>query len=426
MEPEWTRAQSGTGRATWERVLRPVATELAQRASMMSVDVVTEIAERLTDLLPDAESFEGNRASAEASIVAFAQILEAGADPAAASLAAATMAYTQEGVQRGIPLTMLMRSYRLGHAAVWERITSLIAAHAADPEQRDLATALCSQWLFEYVDAVLCAAEEFYNAERERWARSTAALRAETIAAILTNTPIDTAIASRRLGYELSRHHTALVAWLAAHEEGQDTQTALETAIHDIRSQLGASALLIHPLGILSAAAWISTHEPIAAERLDGARLDTARAPGVRIAIGSPAPGIAGFRQSYTEATRARRVAELAARPTGTVTSYSRVALTAITTADLDQARAFVIRELRGLTANDEATLRLAATLRTYLEENSSRSRTAKRLGIHENTVTYRIRQAEEILGRSAEERTLELRIALSLTHVVNPSTDAS
>ena len=84
------------------------------------------------------------------------------------------------------------------------------------------------------------------------------------------------------------------------------------------------------------------------------------------------------------------------------------------------------MRELGGLTASDDATLRLAATLRTYLEERSSRSRTAKRLGIHENTVSYRIRQAEEILGRSADERTLELRVALSLTHVVKPSTGAS
>jgi DNA-binding PucR family transcriptional regulator len=41
------------------------------------------------------------------------------------------------------------------------------------------------------------------------------------------------------------------------------------------------------------------------------------------------------------------------------------------------------------------------------------------RLGIHENTVTYRIRQAEEILGHSIEESTLDLRVALALAPIV-------
>ena len=76
-------------------------------------------------------------------------------------------------------------------------------------------------------------------------------------------------------------------------------------------------------------------------------------------------------------------------------------------------------RELRGLAADDDLTTRLTATLRTYLDEHSSRSRTAKRLGIHENTVSYRIKQAEEILGRSVDQRTLELRVALALAHLV-------
>ena len=76
-------------------------------------------------------------------------------------------------------------------------------------------------------------------------------------------------------------------------------------------------------------------------------------------------------------------------------------------------------RELRGLPLTTISPRRLTATLRTYLDEHSSRSRTAKRLGIHENTVSYRIKQAEEILGRSVDQRTLELRVALALAHLV-------
>ena len=385
----------------------------------MSVEVTRAIGERLGDLLPDPESFEANRASTEASILGFAQILDDGADPGAVSLGAGTLAYTQEGAQRGIPLTTLIRSYRLGHAAAWERVAPLIATYASDPEQRAIATELCSAWLFAYVDAALCLAEDFYSAERERWVRSTAATRAETINTILAGLPIDAALASRRLGYELDRQHTAVIAWLPAHEEGHDTHAAMEAAIAQIRERLGAARPLVQPLGILSVAAWLGTHDPVSPRQLDDLRFETRAAPGVRLAIGESAPGISGFRHSQIEAAHARRIAELAARPPGSITRYANVALAAIATADIDQARTFVQRELRALTADDDLTTRLTATLRTYLDEHSSRSRTAKRLGIHENTVSYRIKQAEEILGRSVDQRTLDLRVALTLAHLV-------
>ncbi|MFN8225210.1 MAG: helix-turn-helix domain-containing protein [Mycobacterium sp.] len=72
------------------------------------------------------------------------------------------------------------------------------------------------------------------------------------------------------------------------------------------------------------------------------------------------------------------------------------------------------------LAAPDDTTRRLAATVRTYLDEHGSRGRTAKRLSIHENTVSYRLRQAEELLDRSVDKRTLELRVALVLADLVD------
>ena len=149
-------------------------------------------------------------------------------------------------------------------------------------------------------------------------------------------------------------------------------------------------------------------------------RLDTSLGPGARLALGEPARGITGFRDSHRQALHARRVATLARRPPGAVTRYRRVALTAMATADMEQAQAFVERELAGLVGGDDASSRLIATLRIFLEEGASHSRASKRLGIHENTVRYRIRQAEELLGRGVEERTLELRVALALLNVVD------
>ena len=81
MEPAWSRAQGLAQRSAWDQVLKPVGAELAANARKMSVEVVKTISERLPDLLPDDESFEANRASTEASILGFAQILEQGGGP---------------------------------------------------------------------------------------------------------------------------------------------------------------------------------------------------------------------------------------------------------------------------------------------------------------------------------------------------------
>jgi DNA-binding PucR family transcriptional regulator len=280
--------------------------------------------------------------------------------------------------------------------------------------------------MFDYVDAALCLVEEVYTAERDRWLRSAAASQAETISTILAGQPVDIDVATRRLRHEVRRVHVAAIAWLEAHEEGRNTQAILESAIRDVAAAIGNQKPLVHPLGILSAAAWISSHSDIPSKVLDELRFRTANAPGVRMAIGEPARGIAGFRSSHLEALEAQRIARLAGGDVGSVTRYANISLRAIATIDIEQSRVFVQRELGRLASTDETTRRLADTLRAYLDENCSRGRTAKRLHIHENTVAYRIRQAEELLGRPLEKRTLELRTALALAELVTGASDAS
>lgn len=67
------------------------------------------------------------------------------------------------------------------------------------------------------------------------------------------------------------------------------------------------------------------------------------------------------------------------------------------------------------MAADDNVTFRLATTLGTYLRENRSRTKAAARLGIHPNTVSYRVHQAEELLGRDLTGDLLDLQVALEL-----------
>jgi DNA-binding PucR family transcriptional regulator len=204
-------------------------------------------------------------------------------------------------------------------------------------------------------------------------------------------------------------------AWLERAPTGGDSVDLLEAAIGELAHALGVDGALVQPLGLLDAAGWIASQSELDLAPLDHVRLDAERFPGVRLAVGEPARGLAGFRTTHFEALNARRVATLSDRATGTVTRYGLVALQALAAADIDQARAFVARELGALDADDDTSRRLAATLRVYLDEHASRSRAAKRLGIHENTISYRVRRAEEILGRSVDEDTLNLRVALAV-----------
>ena len=136
-------------------------------------------------------------------------------------------------------------------------------------------------------------------------------------------------------------------------------------------------------------------------------------------AFGSPGVGVAGFVRSHREAVHARRIAQLTQQRAGTVTQYGTVALAALASADVEEARAFVRTELGQLVGDDDQSTRLSATLRVYLEENMSPSRASRRLGVHENTITNRIRAAQELLPYPIEQRACELQVALRLIRLV-------
>jgi DNA-binding PucR family transcriptional regulator len=102
-------------------------------------------------------------------------------------------------------------------------------------------------------------------------------------------------------------------------------------------------------------------------------------------------------------------------RRPGSVTQYDEVALDALASVGVEHAREFVQSELGQLAASDDHSRRLSATLRVYLEENMSPLRASQRLGVHENTITNRIRAAQELLPRPIERRSCELLVALRL-----------
>jgi DNA-binding PucR family transcriptional regulator len=124
--------------------------------------------------------------------------------------------------------------------------------------------------------------------------------------------------------------------------------------------------------------------------------------------------------ESHEEALAARRVAELRKVRSAAVVGYRAGGLTALLTADPAEAVRFAEAELGELVADNDSAARLRATVQVYLEENLSPARAARRLGVHQNTVVYRVKRAEELLGREIEPRRLQTEVALRLAEMLD------
>ncbi len=81
-----------------------------------------------------------------------------------------------------------------------------------------------------------------------------------------------------------------------------------------------------------------------------------------------------------------------------------------------EQIKGFCLYHLKGLTnPEDEMTLELRRTLKTYLDCRCSVTETANHMFLHRNTIKYRIKKCEEILGREISDANYCFQLQLSL-----------
>jgi DNA-binding PucR family transcriptional regulator len=269
--------------------------------------------------------------------------------------------------------------------------------------------------VFAYIDAISTAFAIAYSTERERWSRSIEALRLDTVRSILDGELVDPDVAAQRLGQRLDGRHRAFLVW-SEDPPALGLRGALESAATQLALRAGSSGAITVALTGQVLAGWISG----AAANLPEANItaEPLTLPGrfdVRASIGRPADGIAGFRASHQQALHAKRVAQASDSGSRRVTSYGAVALLALASADLEHAREFVHAELGGLAADDPPTRRIAATVQVFLQEGRSRARTSRRLGLHTNTIAYRLTRGTELLGHELDERAAEVQVALML-----------
>jgi DNA-binding PucR family transcriptional regulator len=406
--------------------LRRLATELAADPRWIP-EVSLDVAEAVHHELPELATEELRDATfptAESNVRQAIAILSAGGDPNEAAMPAAAVEYAHQYARTGTPLDALLHAYQVGQQCFLRHLSDAVRSSIEDLDERSEALEQSAALTLAYINAIVRDLIGRYARDRDRWVRSAAAVRAETVRSLLAGDRGDIEAAEQRLRYSLRRAHLAFLVWFPPQSDGGgDEPAALERAASEFAAGVGGQSRLLVPFGRRLIAGWIGGYDGAVPKPRPRIALDSA--PEARAALGAPGSGVEGFARSHRDAMHARRIAELAGRPSGSVVCYDDVALTALASADLDHARDFVGRQLGPLSSGDEDIVRLSATLRVYLEERSSPRRTAERLGVHSNTVANRVRAAQELLGEPIEGRVPELLVALKLAPVVRGALDA-
>lgn len=305
----------------------------------------------------------------------------------------------------GLDLRVLLRVCRSGQQAMISALTERIGQSGLEPGlTRELvrhAAACITDWSGTTAENL----SGIFATERDCDLAGRFARRRETVRAIVSGAPIDPAVARNRLGYALDDTHLAFVLWFDDDTAGDTAD--LERTAHRMAQRLGARGCVVLACGHRALWVWVRTGRRATVEMSVIAAAESARA-----AFGLPAPGVAGFRRSHLEALAAQKMQRVIANP-GRVVLYESVELDYLISQDEEALGAFISRELGALLGPDAATARLRETLGCYLDLMCSVEATARELGVHRNTVRYRLARIAQQLGHPIEDRRLELDLAL-------------
>lgn len=278
----------------------------------------------------------------------------------------------------GVPLADVLRPHRIAQAVVLERALE----HGEAGDRHALVGAA-----LRFGDDVATVASAAHARALDRAARA----RAAAVADVLAGRDAD-------LAHPLEAVQVGLVA---------DGERA-EAAVAAVAAALGGRLLTVPGPDAAAVHGWLALEAAPAAADLRRLRVPA----GARLAVGRPAPGAGGFRATHAQALDAHRVA---VRRDDPLTLHEDWALPGLLLRDEAAARAFALEALGPLAGPGRRAATLRATLAAWVAAGGSAPAAARASGVAERTVTYRLRAAEQRLGRRLTERRAELEAAVAL-----------
>ncbi len=395
--------------------LRRTAAELLGHVSSYADEMLDYIVDRVPEASADDELRGLTLGSCSSNLEAALSMVRHGIDVGAASAPVTALEHARAMAARGYSVDVMLRFYRIGHAYFSERILAGITDLVPDPAVALHVVAYLQRYAFAYTDRVSSEVAAEYVAELDRIQTRARAARTDAVRSLIAGGRVDLRHAERTLSHRLTGWQTAFVCWT---DRDDVDLTRLGEAVG---AHLGSTHPLLVPDGARALWGWVSTTGAPGVAPSDLRPLADQVPETVRVTLGAPAQGAAGFRDSHLQAQRCRRIVELTGRASP-VTAYPAIALVDTMSGDLDLACAFVAAELGGLAVTGRREEEERRTLLAVLDAQGGLAAAAEELGVHRNTVLQRLRRAEERRGCPATERVVELHAALRLAGVLGPA----
>jgi DNA-binding PucR family transcriptional regulator len=354
------------------------------------------------------------RRAVEASVLLALQGLLEDMPPSGGQPDAAAIEGADELARRRVPLDLVLRGVRIGHAHLHRVLIEVI-----DRQPATIRTSeghRVSELLFAYADAHASRLAEEYLSERARLRVDEEATRRQVIDGLLADRPIDSEEASHALGYPVHHCHRAFVLWRTGPPPGA---TGFHRFCDELAKASGADSFLVLPGDSGELWAWAGWANRPPDTLVTDLRARLTPPDGVGVAIGPAAQGAAGMRQSLRWALDCRRIAAIL-RP-GWLCDYSDVAALSLVTSDLERARWYAQERLGALLAPGDRAQVLRETLHVYLTCGQNRREASRRLYISRNAINYRLQRTEEILGHPLAQEPMGLWLALEIARLLPP-----
>lgn len=295
-------------------------------------------------------------------------------------------------VRRGISYDHILRGVHMTQADLTDALFAA-SRNLISLEQSGEVLASISRNPFEFFDLFGDELADVHRYQLELWQNSGDARRTEAAREFLAGSADVSEIEAVARYRIRQRHHVAIIL-SSVDPGGHDQSDELFRRAREVLESFGCSAYFLAPTSLSSVMAWGSA--------VDSGDLRIKRPPVVGnhiLVAGAPGFGEYGFRSSNAEA--AATLALLAHRkaPRPDCVLFGDVEVPALMAADFGLLRQFVRRHLGGLMSESQYTADIRRTVMEYLSTDRSLLRASKRLHVSRNTVTYRLKRAEEYLG---------------------------
>ncbi|MGV9427937.1 PucR family transcriptional regulator [Streptomyces sp. NPDC003656] len=394
-------------------LLSAVASRVKVYVAEVNRDIWDHIISEVPELRGDEAILAMHRASVEENVAAVLNTFESSIPVENVGSPPAALEYSRRLAQRGISVTALVRAYRMGHCRFLQWCLDELRRQSTGDQVHAAATQRMLRISFRYIDRVSEAVIEEHQVERDRWLRNQSAERAACVRALLGREQVDTGRAEETLGYRLDQNHVGIVLWLPEVTPPGEGLARLDRLTSEIAERVGCQE---RPLFVAQdeslAWGWLPGGETRSLSLDLVADVVEDRDPAVRVTVGAVERGTSGFCRTHRQAVRSQELA-MAANPGTRVTVFESVSPIALLCADIDDTRGWVQHVLGDLAVDDEYCARLRETLYVFLTAGCSYTATASRQILHRNTVQYRVRRAEETIGKSISDRRTDLEVAL-------------